>query len=130
MEKVEKPHLSTSQLLLSGLQWHILEKHVQKFQPRSSSRPRRLDECFASMIYCGNWESVDKSTKVNGSSSDNFPRSSAHDLLALSVPGHVKKAIRDEETPSAVNSEGGGEKPHDSRGQIQIYSWSLSEIGS
>ncbi|KAF3554428.1 hypothetical protein F2Q69_00011332 [Brassica cretica] len=45
--------------------WHILETHVQKFQPRSSSRPRRLDECFASMIRCGNWEPVDTAEAIN-----------------------------------------------------------------
>lgn len=45
--------------------WHIIDKHVQKFQPPSSSRPRRLDECFASMICCGNWEPVDTAEAIS-----------------------------------------------------------------
>ncbi|KAF8110213.1 hypothetical protein N665_0086s0051 [Sinapis alba] len=43
------------------------QKHVQKFQPRRSScsRPKRLDECFAIIICCGNWEPVDTAEAIN-----------------------------------------------------------------
>lgn len=69
-------------------------------------------------------------TKLNGSSDNHLPLSSPRSLLGLSFAGHVKKATRDEETWNAINPEGGGEKPHDSRGQIQIYGWSVSDIRS
>ncbi|AEC08939.1 ubiquitin carboxyl-terminal hydrolase-like protein, putative (DUF627 and DUF629) [Arabidopsis thaliana] len=44
---------------------HILDKHVHKYEPEFSDRPKYVDEILADMICCGDWKPVDIAQAAN-----------------------------------------------------------------